>query len=102
MSTQSILLNLCCFPVGLVLSASLLTGDGPAHEPHPPYVDARLVTHKINDHLYMLEAGRLDADVLVGNVLVSVGDDGVLLVDDQYMELTDNAWREDMRTAVAK
>lgn len=41
-----------------------------------------ITTHKVNGNIYMLE-GR------GGNIGVSVGDDGVLMIDDQYANMSD-------------
>jgi glyoxylase-like metal-dependent hydrolase (beta-lactamase superfamily II) len=46
------------------------------------FSDVEIVTTKVADGIYMLE-GR------GGNIGVSVGDDGVFLIDDQYAPLTD-------------
>jgi len=50
----------------------------------PDLTGVTIVTHKINDSMYMLEATRDTA----GNIGVLVGDDGILIVDDQFAELT--------------
>ena len=72
-----------------MFNPSLLAGDGPATHSPSPYAQIKLVAHRINDHLHMIEATELTPGRLVGNILVSVGDEGVLMVDDQYLELTD-------------
>jgi len=50
----------------------------------PDLTGVTILTHKINDSMYMLEATRDTA----GNIGVLVGDDGILIVDDQFAELT--------------
>ena len=50
----------------------------------PDLAGVTIVTHRINDSMYMLEATRDTA----GNIGVLVGDEGVLIVDDQFSELT--------------
>ena len=45
------------------------------------YDAVQIKTHKITDSIYMLEG-------LGGNIGVSVGEDGVILIDDQYAPLT--------------
>jgi glyoxylase-like metal-dependent hydrolase (beta-lactamase superfamily II) len=50
----------------------------------PDLTAVEIVTHPINDQMYMLEATRDTA----GNIGVLVGSDGVLIVDDQFAELS--------------
>jgi ABC-type branched-subunit amino acid transport system substrate-binding protein/glyoxylase-like metal-dependent hydrolase (beta-lactamase superfamily II) len=50
----------------------------------PDLTGVTIVTHRINDSMYMLEATRDTA----GNIGVLVSDDGVLIVDDQFDGLT--------------
>lgn len=50
----------------------------------PDLSGVTIVTHRINNSMYMLEATRDTA----GNIGVLTGDDGVLIVDDQFSELT--------------
>ena len=50
----------------------------------PDLNGVEIVTHRINDQMYMLEATR-DA---AGNIGVLVGPDGLLIVDDQFAELS--------------
>ena len=50
----------------------------------PDLSDVTIVTTAINDNVYMLEA---TGDV-AGNIAVSVGEDGILIVDDQFEGLT--------------
>ena len=50
----------------------------------PDLSDVSIVTTAINDNVYMLEA---TGDV-AGNIAVSVGEDGILIVDDQFEGLT--------------
>jgi len=47
--------------------------------------DARIDTQAIADGLYVLFG--LGSGVIAGNILASVGDDGVLLIDDQFPEI---------------
>ena len=65
----------------LVLLLSVCTGAGQK----PDLTGVRIVTHPVAGHISMLEA---TGDV-AGNIAVSVGPDGVLIVDDQWAELTD-------------
>ncbi len=51
---------------------------------------AKITTHKISDNLYVLFG-------LGGNIAVSVGEDGVLIVDDQFPELV-----PDIKSAIKK
>jgi cyclase len=51
---------------------------------------AEIKTHKVGDNLYVLFG-------LGGNIAVSVGDDGVLIVDDQFPQLI-----PDIKTAIKK
>ena len=60
--------------VCLVLAAGLATAQD--------FSDVEIKTHRVADGIYMLE-GR------GGNIGVSVGPDGVLLIDDQYAPLTE-------------
>ena len=50
----------------------------------PDLSDVTIVTTAINERVYMLEA---TGDV-AGNIAVSVGEDGILIVDDQFAGLT--------------
>lgn len=51
----------------------------------PDFSGVEILTHKLNNNLYMLEATR---DV-AGNMAVSVGKDGVFVVDSQYSDLAE-------------
>lgn len=50
----------------------------------PDLTDVKIITHQITESIYMLEA---TGDV-AGNVGVSVGKDGILIIDDQWAELS--------------
>ncbi len=50
----------------------------------PDLAAVEIVTHRINDQMYMLEATRDTA----GNIGVLIGSDGILIVDDQFAELS--------------
>ncbi|HJO05037.1 MAG TPA: SUMF1/EgtB/PvdO family nonheme iron enzyme [Acidobacteriota bacterium] len=50
----------------------------------PDLAGVEIVTHAVSGNIYMLEA---TGDV-AGNIAVSVGPDGILVVDDQWAELT--------------
>jgi len=86
------LLRLGALIVSAACTVSALAGDGPVR-PQSPYDAAKLVTHQINDHLYMIEAAGLSPENLAGNILVSVGEEGVLMVDDQFLPLADRIKR---------
>jgi len=58
--------------------------EKPANPDLPDLSGVTIVTHKISDRIYMLEATRDTA----GNIGVLVGSDGILIVDDQFAELT--------------
>ncbi len=51
----------------------------------PDLTGVEIVTHPVTGNIYMLEA---TGDV-AGNIAVSVGPDGILIVDDQWAELTE-------------
>ena len=46
------------------------------------FEDVEIKTHKITDSIYMLEGAG-------GNIGLSIGDDGALLIDDQFAPLTE-------------
>jgi cyclase len=77
-------------PVWALLAAALtfssigLAQDVAIDPDKPDLTGVTIVTHKINDSMYMLEATRDTA----GNIGVLIGDDGILIVDDQFSELT--------------
>ncbi len=52
----------------------------------PDLTGVEIVTHQVRDNIYMLEATK---DV-AGNMAVSIGADGILLVDSQFSELADS------------
>ena len=58
--------------------------EKPADPDLPDLSGVTIVTHKISDRIYMLEATRDTA----GNIGVLVGPDGLLIVDDQFAELS--------------
>ena len=62
----------------LVLAALVSFG---AHAQQSKFDAVTITTHKVADTIYMLEG-------LGGNIGVSVGEDGVLLIDNQYAPLT--------------
>ena len=73
----------------VVFAAFVYSGIGAAQDSDvdpnkPDLTGVTIVTHKINDSMYMLEATRDTA----GNIGVLVGDEGMLIVDDQFSELT--------------
>ena len=49
------------------------------------FADARIITQEIGSGLYVLFG--VGEGVIAGNILASVGDDGVLIVDDQFPEI---------------
>ena len=87
MTSKQILERLAATIICALSAGTTLAGDGPTTSPPSPYDPAVMVTHQINDHLYMIEATGLAPQHIAGNILVSVGDDGVLLVDDQFLPL---------------
>ena len=64
----------------LWLSAAVSVGAlaGPAD----PFADVEITTTQVSDHVYMLEGAG-------GNIGISAGDDGILMVDDQFAPLAD-------------
>lgn len=45
------------------------------------FANVEITSEKINDHLYMLQGAG-------GNIMISVGDDGILMIDDQFAPLS--------------
>lgn len=90
----------CVALVAMAMSLSMapwtMAGDGQGHTASP-YDAARFVSHKISDKLYMLEAAELGPRHVAGNMAVLIGDDGVLIVDDQFVEMSDR-----IRAEIAK
>lgn len=68
----------------LSLTAWLTWGNSMVQKPDLNGVE--IVTHRVRDNIYMLEATK---DV-AGNMAVSIGADGILLVDSQFSELADS------------
>src|SRR5918996_1552297 len=69
----------------IVLPLLLLFFTLPIHERHRPQTDwskVQIKSTKIAGNVYMLEGGG-------GNIGVSVGADGILIVDDQFAPLAD-------------
>ena len=64
-------LMLCCF--ALLSTASLAQRD---------FSQVEITTHRLADNLYYLKGAG-------GNIGVSVGEDGVFLIDDQFAPLTE-------------
>ena len=64
----------------LWLSAAVSVGSlaGPAD----PFADVEITTTQVSDHVYMLEGAG-------GNIGISAGADGILMVDDQFAPLAD-------------
>lgn len=71
-------------------------GDGPGTV-GSPYDVAKLVTHQLNDKLHVIEATELSMRNLAGNIAVLTGEDGVLIVDDQFLPLAGR-----IRNAISK
>ena len=74
--------------VACVLATATIAraGDGPGTVASP-YEVANLVTHRLNEKLYVIEATGLSIRDLAGNIAVLTGEDGVLIVDDQFLPL---------------
>ena len=84
------LLNPLAFSLVWIACLSLTGGGAVAQVKLPEWDRVEIVTHDLGAGLYMLEG-------FGGNIGVSVGKDGILLVDDQYAPLT-----EKIRAALAK
>ena len=83
-SKREISLPAAFLVTAVTLSSLCLAQDDVIDPAKPDLAGVTIVTHKINDSMYMLEATRDTA----GNIGVLVGDEGVLIVDDQFSELT--------------
>jgi glyoxylase-like metal-dependent hydrolase (beta-lactamase superfamily II) len=70
--------------VGCAPSAAETTSSGPVPQ-MPDLTGVEIITHPVAGNVYMLEATK---DV-AGNIGVSVGPDGILIIDDQFAPLTD-------------
>ncbi len=71
--------RLGCFGLGLVLAATLAPPQAAAQQ---NFDDVQITAHHVAGSVYYLE-GR------GGNIVVTVGEDGVVMVDDQFAPLTD-------------
>ena len=70
-------------PLAPALTLALALALAPAHAvAQTDFAAVEIKTHHVSGNVYMLVGAG-------GNMAVSVGDDGVLLVDDQYAPLTD-------------
>ena len=78
-----------CFAVGL-LSLLTLTTITIVNDVNAQIENVTINTTKLNDNVYMLKGSG-------GNIVVSVGQDGVFLVDDQFAPLT-----EKIKEAISK
>lgn len=72
----------------LLASASLMTGSAIAHEHEAP---VSFESTQLSKNLYLLQSGK------GGNLALSVGDDGLLLIDDDYADISDKT-----RAAIAE
>jgi glyoxylase-like metal-dependent hydrolase (beta-lactamase superfamily II) len=68
--------SLCALPIGLLASSAFAQGSG------PDFSKVEIKPHPVSGNFYYLEGQG-------GNVGVLVGDDGVLMIDDQFAPLTD-------------
>jgi cyclase len=76
---------LCSLPVGLLASSAFAQSAAPAAAAPPAAPDfskVEIKPHQVAGNVYYLEGQG-------GNVGVLVGDDGVLMIDDQFAPLTD-------------
>jgi glyoxylase-like metal-dependent hydrolase (beta-lactamase superfamily II) len=65
----------------LLVSLGIMLAAGGAYAQQQDFSKVTIKTTKLTDSLYMLEGAG-------GNIGVSVGDDGVIVIDDQYAPLT--------------
>lgn len=70
-----------------VISVSLLAFASSAVIAHQHFASVNISSEKVANNLYMLQGEG-------GNIAVLIGDDGVLMVDDQFAELTDKIRKE--------
>lgn len=77
-------LSLCSLPIGLLASSAFAQGPAPAAPPAagPDFSKVEIKPHQVSGNVYYLEGQG-------GNVGVLIGDDGVLMIDDQFAPLTD-------------
>jgi glyoxylase-like metal-dependent hydrolase (beta-lactamase superfamily II) len=68
----------------MLLGATLVFAGTPAAHTQD-FADARIVTEKIRDGFYVMFG--VGEGVIAGNMGVSIGDQGVLVVDDQFPEM---------------
>ena len=64
----------------LLVCLGILLSAGIAHAQQEDFSKVTIKTNKLTDSIYMLEGAG-------GNIGVSVGDDGIVLVDDQFAPL---------------
>lgn len=75
--------NLCCaFFLQAFLQAFLLTGVPAMAQQQPNFDTVEIQVLKVRDDIHMLVGAG-------GNITVQTGDDGVLIIDTQYAELSD-------------
>jgi cyclase len=76
-------LSLCSLPIGLLASSAFAQAPAPAAAPAAPdFSKVEIKPHQVSGNVYYLEGQG-------GNVGVLVGEDGVLMIDDQFAPLTD-------------
>jgi len=73
--------------VGALLGALILSA-GIAQEEIPDLSQVKIITNHVGGNIYMLEAS---GDV-AGNIAASIGPDGILLVDTQFVSLSNLIW----------
>jgi len=69
-------------PLSLLLFAPLLPHGGATHHPQRDFADVEIKATPVAGNVHMLEGAG-------GNIGVSVGSDGILIVDDQFAPLAD-------------
>ena len=78
-------LSLCSLPISFLATTAFAQGSAPAAAPPAPAPDfskVEIKPHQVAGNVYYLEGQG-------GNVGVLVGDDGVLMIYDQFAPLTD-------------
>ena len=65
------------------LAAALLCGRVAAQEKEPDWSKVQIKASKVSGNIYMLEGQG-------GNIAASVGEDGIVIVDDEFAPLADN------------
>ena len=74
--------NVHAWMILLLVGAALVCGPAVAAQQQPDFSKVQIKVTKVSGNIYMLEGQG-------GNIAASVGEDGIVIVDDQFAPLAD-------------